>query len=81
MEWIAIGALTASLGSLIVTAMAMRYNARKGFVETLEQRVTRLEKEVVNCEADRDRLTRDNVRLLKELVRIGGPKDYGDDGR
>ena len=70
MEPVALGALLVSVATLVLTGYAMSKSAQKGFVETLNQRVERLENEVADCERHRKQLLEENLTLIRRLANV-----------
>lgn len=62
-------ALLISVMTFVSSQVVQKRMATNGRVETLEQRVLRLEAEVEKCETDRHRLMNENIALRRKLER------------
>jgi hypothetical protein len=67
-EWaIPLAALVVSCSTLIFGVIQAASHANGKHVETIETRVTSLERKLELCETDRARLKADNFRLMQDL--------------
>lgn len=62
-----VSSLSVSLATLIFGAFQMRRSVRREMVVDMESRVEKLERQVLQCETERERLIRENFDLMTEL--------------
>ena len=75
MDYGGLAALLISAGTLVSTAWALRQKASTSYVSQLEHRIQVLEREVKDCEGERDRLQRENVALMRRILSQADGKD------
>ena len=69
MTWIVpLIALLISVMTFIATQISIRRSADENYVKSLETRLVRCEAEMNDCQAERKRLTDENLDLMRRLM-------------
>lgn len=69
---IPLGALIVSLFTLMFGAVSLRDKATAAHANGLERRFDRVESDLRDCVQERSRLERENLRLMRELLKASG---------